>query len=677
MKQKEIMMPTLITLKSFSRRSPAHLFSLLFSVLVAIVFAYASFSPSGLASAAEGANAVNDKNYDAAQSLLQGKNSLENGEYDKAILLLTAAYEKLPVIGDYALLWRSKAYEGKENHAGAIEDLRTIKLKYKESPLLKKARLSEIELLLKQNDPSAGKSLDSLVREYPSNMELKYMYAQYLKANNERAKAKELLREVFSSVCPLSANAYNELSPSDITVEDLIKKGKALISVWQFDEAEKTLREALGLNNDNSRDKPQIIDNLAYSLFMQKKYREAAELYKKTNNAFWRARSVFRTGDMDAFKAEIPEFESSRDKRMAEVMIAYGSMRRREGNSEEALQLFDDTLKLYPAAREEVLWATGWAYYLSRDYKKASKFLSLLAETYGEPKYTYWNRKCKELLGDKEKSAPFPDREGSHDFYAYMNCLRNKCKQTPIIRASLTTALNSRVAERVDILSKIGLKDEAASELLLLSKKNPATAELVSISSNLKKLGHYKTSVAIISKLAYREELHELYYPLAFWPEVAEAANMTSFDPYLILAVMREESRYEPQAQSVAGAIGLMQLMPKTAYKYNKNVKVNLKNTLGLYNARTNILLGSYYLKHLLNRFGSIPLALASYNAGEDAVKDWLKRGKYLTVDEFIEDIPYGETKNYVKKVMTSYFEYLRSNGNSDVSLAHTHMGEL
>src|SRR5208283_3373064 len=156
---------------------------------------------------------------------------------------------------------------------------------------------------------------------------------------------------------------------------------------------------------------------------------------------------------------------------------------------------------------------------------------------------------------------------------------------------------------------------------------------------------------------------------------VVAASQIVSLDPYLILSVMREESRYEPVAQSVAGAVGLMQLMPQTAYKYNKKIKVNLKNTSELFNVRSNILIGSYYLRHLLDRFGSVPLALASYNGGEDTVSEWLKKRKYATVDEFIEDIPYDETRNYVKKVMTTYFEYLRSNGDSKVSLEPEQMG--
>ncbi len=671
------MIHTLITLANFDRRrSVLFFYSFLLAVLLAPGFMPVVTSASEpLPNTAE-ADSVAEINHEGEQALIKGKNSVEKGDYEKSIALLTAAYEKLPLLGDYALLWRSSAYEGNGNPDKALEDLRTIKEKYKASPLVKKARLREIDLLRKKNDPSVGRLLEQLVKDNPSNMELKYTYAQYLKENNDGKKAKELFREVFISACPLSAKASTELSPSDITVVELVKRGKALNAAWRFEQAERVLREALA-RDDNYLRKDEITDSLAYSLFGQKRYREAAVLYKKTKNSLWWARSIFRAGDNDAFEAELPEFSKTADKRIAEVMIAYGAMKRRDGNSDEAIKIFNSVLSHYPSAREDALWATGWTYYLSRDYKNASKLLSQLAETYGDSKYLYWSRKCRELLGDRGPLSQSSDHENVHDFYSYLTCLKNKEKPPAISSTYLKASLNSPVAERVETLAEIGLKNEAAAELLFLSRKNPAPGDLISISLYLEKLGSYKSAMMLISKVPYNEELHELYYPQAFWPEVKEASEATSLDPYLILSVIREESRYEPEARSIAGAIGLMQLMPQTARRYNKIIKAHLKNSPELYDARTNILLGSYYFKQLLNKLGSIPLALASYNGGEDAVKDWLKKGKYRTVDEFIEDIPYNETRNYVKKVLTTYFEYLRSNRDGNVSLAQTHIGEL
>ena len=79
-----------------------------------------------------------------------------------------------------------------------------------------------------------------------------------------------------------------------------------------------------------------------------------------------------------------------------------------------------------------------------------------------------------------------------------------------------------------------------------------------------------------------------------------------------------------------------------------------------LLDAKNNLHVGTYYLSNLLKEFGSYPYAIAAYNAGEDIVKKWIHRGGYKSADEFIEDIPYEETRNYVKRVLTSFFEYKR-----------------
>ena len=620
--------------------------------------------------------ASEDKDTDKALCLVKGKNSLDKGDFERAVVLLTASYEKLPILGDYALLWRARAFEGKGDTDKALEDLRTIREKYKESPLLKKARLKEVELLKKKNDPAVIKLYEGLVRDEPSNMDMKYAYAVYLKEHNEPQKAQDLFKEVYlSSSNRLASDALGELSPADITADDLVKKGKNLNSAWLFEESEKSFREALRKDKDNSRD--DILDGLAYSLFGQKRYKEAAELYKQIGNIYWRARSIFRAGDMDTLQAELPELCKTSDKRVANVLLAYGMKKRRDGDSEGALKIFTTTLSRYPSVKEEALWSIGWTYYLSRDYKNALKTFSQLYTTFGDSKYLYWNNKCKKMLGEPETVKISLNKKNGQDFYAFLSFIKDNQKPPAVEKHPLKISPASHYSERIGILARLGLKQEAASELLHLSRKNPSPNELVSISSYLRELGNYKMSMNIISRMPYSEELHDLFYPLSYWQEVEEASKRRGIDPYLVLSVMREESRFAPDARSIAGAMGLMQLMPRTARRFKGDAKPDFKQASDLYDARTNILIGSYYLKHLLNKLGSIPLALAAYNGGEDAVNDWFKRGNYATIDEFIEDIPYDETRNYVKRVMTTYFEYMRTNGNPDISSDRKYIGGL
>jgi len=619
----------------------------------------------------------NDGHKDMANYLSEGKAALDKGNYENAINLLTSAYEKLPILGDYALMWRARAYEGRDDIYKAASDLRAVRETYRESPLIRAVRKKEIELLRKKNDNKFVSLLDGFIKDYPSELALKYEYAEYLKANKEAEKAGKLFKEIFMSTSPFSKSAFKELSLSEITTEDIIKKAKNLNNAWLFEEAEKYFRDAL--SKDGTLLKNEIQEGLAYSLFRQKRYREASELYKELNNYYWRARAVLRAGDTKTFEAELSELNKTDDKRNAQLLIVYGTKKRRGGDIDGALKTFKEVHSLYPSAKEEALWTTGWTYYLSKDYKNAYEIFSKMYASYSDTKYLYWKNRCTELSGSPEISkVSFYKKDAQlNNFYTFLSALKENQKLSAVEKAPLKVRMNGTASERIEIFKRLGFKQEAVLELIHMAKKNPTQSVLIYISSNLKELGNYKMAINSISKVPYNEEFHELFYPLGYWPLVEEASRKNELDPFLILSVMREESRFDPEARSIAGAMGLMQLMPQTANRLSKNHKISLKHSSDLYDARTNILIGSYYLKHLLKTFNSIPVAVAAYNAGEDIVKEWLRNGNYSTIDEFIEDIPYNETHNYVKKVMTSYFEYMRANGNIDIPATKKSIGNL
>jgi soluble lytic murein transglycosylase len=144
-----------------------------------------------------------------------------------------------------------------------------------------------------------------------------------------------------------------------------------------------------------------------------------------------------------------------------------------------------------------------------------------------------------------------------------------------------------------------------------------------------------------------------LAYPRAHWEIVTREAARADVDPLLVLAVMREESRFHAGAVSVAGAVGLMQLMPSTARGMDPTVTPD-----GLTDPETSIRLGTTYLARRLRDFGGdVALALAAYNAGAGAARRFAQfRG--ADTDEFIERIPFSETRAYVQRVLESYGIY-------------------
>ncbi|HND07099.1 MAG TPA: transglycosylase SLT domain-containing protein [Candidatus Obscuribacter sp.] len=154
----------------------------------------------------------------------------------------------------------------------------------------------------------------------------------------------------------------------------------------------------------------------------------------------------------------------------------------------------------------------------------------------------------------------------------------------------------------------------------------------------------------------------QMLYPWAFASQIEDAARNNKVDPYLVHALIREESRYYPKALSRSNAIGLMQLLPGTAFGVAKRIGLPLAGKEDVFIPENNIKLGTNYLAYTLSRFsGHAMMAVASYNGGPNAVKRWLdqhSRSGGTDLDLFVENIPYRETRDYVRKVFGSYWTY-------------------
>lgn len=154
-----------------------------------------------------------------------------------------------------------------------------------------------------------------------------------------------------------------------------------------------------------------------------------------------------------------------------------------------------------------------------------------------------------------------------------------------------------------------------------------------------------------------------LVYPLIYYDEIRDAANKAGNTAPLMLSIVREESYFDPDASSGVSAKGLMQLMPATAAEIASKHSITGYN---LANPNQNLLLGNYYYAYIKELLGGLDVsAIAAYNGGIGSVNRWKSSIYYRDTDSFIEQIPYPETQNYVKKVLRTYWNYVRIyNGN-------------
>ena len=232
---------------------------------------------------------------------------------------------------------------------------------------------------------------------------------------------------------------------------------------------------------------------------------------------------------------------------------------------------------------------------------------------------------------------------------------------------------------RVLYLIRLGLSQQAICELNEHRAIN--NGQMFVKALLLHAAGDWAGAIKIFSKIerSFREMLpfgsERILFPKRFENEISTYASKAGLDPLFAMALIRQESLFDPQARSSAGARGLMQIMPKTALyeslrlrrsyisttKKQQIKKALRRSNKNLFDVSTNIVLGMHYLNRLLNKYNkSTVFTLSSYNAGMTPTNRWLKELPHEDPMLFIDQIPYRETKNYVKLVLRNYFYYRR-----------------
>ncbi len=246
-----------------------------------------------------------------------------------------------------------------------------------------------------------------------------------------------------------------------------------------------------------------------------------------------------------------------------------------------------------------------------------------------------------------------------------------KFNQVSLIAAAPTSA-HEVLANK---LMSLALYDEALPELLAAraaNKKTNAPDEDYTIATLSLRAGLPNRAVRFgeqtwkpapadfVLELAPRE-LVELLYPIPFRDSLLKHAPARNVDPRFVLAIARQESRFQTDAKSVAAARGMMQFISSTANQVATELKLQNFNQDDLYNADTAILFGSQYLGSLFQQFPNQPQAVAgSYNGGADNLARWIARSRANEADRYVPEIGFTQTKDYVYKVLANFWTYQR-----------------
>jgi soluble lytic murein transglycosylase len=406
-----------------------------------------------------------------------------------------------------------------------------------------------------------------------------------------------------------------------------------------------------------------------------------------------RARAAWRVGQNDAFVASLGNIiDADPDsKTAAEALVLRSKF------------YTSDQPRLDLAARDleraigngntgnegENLWTLGWTYFLAKRFDDALQTFDRYQQRFPDGDYLsnslFWTGKIYDRLGDRAKrDAKWHELEAKYPYGYFSYRARELAGEAPVAPSDVQNgnvfpdvegqlaAVNDPRIDAVRELAWLELYTDATAEMKRLAAAYPTNLGVQFMLADLYVQAGQPFSANNVLQRRFRDFVRhggtgvphrfwEILFPLQYWDAIKSEGEKRQIDPYLIASIIRQESGFDPNTVSNAGAVGVMQIMPAEAAMIAAAAGMVTPSRQELFDPRTNIAVGAAEFAQKLARVNGNPiLAIAAYNAGEDAVGRWLAQTPADDVDLFVESIPYAETRLYVKTVSRNRFEYRR-----------------
>ncbi len=371
-------------------------------------------------------------------------------------------------------------------------------------------------------------------------------------------------------------------------------------------------------------------------------------------------------------------------------------------------ETFRELYEKFPAGRyaERAAWKIGWRAYRMGDYRETAYAFSRAAADFPRsdyrPSWLYWAGRAHDALGDKiQAQARFtlaatdylnsyygrlalarldgraPDRRlvvaasvGRRGGQAPADAVQPPSSLPPnaaVVRELLVARIYDQAVDELRYAQNMWGDSSPIGATLAWVYREQGKAETGSVQFSL-----YRGAINLM-KRAYPQylaaggeqlprDILRIIYPIAYWESIQKYASEMDLDPFMVAALAAQESTFVANIRSPAKAVGLLQLEPPTARQVAKRLNIKYTSKM-LTDPDANLRLGTAYLAAKVREFGDLHLVLASYNAGERPVHRWLDERPSLSKEEFIDDIPYPETQNYVKRILGTAEDYRRLYG--------------
>ena len=337
---------------------------------------------------------------------------------------------------------------------------------------------------------------------------------------------------------------------------------------------------------------------------------------------------------------------------------------------------------------ERAAWKYGWYAYITGDYGETVRVFESAASGFPRsdyrPSFIYWSGRAHEKLGETAQA----DSRMRLVYADYANSYYGRLAERQLARRGDISAERADVRRAsspqaplpdvkpiqseplIRLLLANELYDDAMAELRHAQRAWGNSARIdATIAWVYNRKGELRRAISLMRRTYPQfltaggqqlpSEILQVIFPLVYWDSIRKYAAERDLDPYLVAALVAQESTFDAGVRSSANAWGLMQLVPATGKKLARSVGLRF-SMASLTNPEINLRLGTLYFSQLVSQFGGTYYALASYNAGDSRVTRWKSERPGLDEDEFIDDIPFPETQNYVKRILGTAEDYRR-----------------
>ena len=650
--------------------------------------------------------------------LALGYARLLDHDYPKAVQALRRAQPRAGELADYVDYFLAMAYGAQGDSAGVVKALGKFDANYPDSLFAVDAAVIYANALVAQNQPQQAVALLQPHRQ-PLRSDVELALGRAYITAGQTAQGAEILHRIYYAMplAPEADAANSDLSrlPSASvptpTFDERKMRANSLLLARHYDDAVRDYQALLPATPADQR--PAIQLDLGIALHHDGKDKDAKTLLQSIPGASTevnaeRAFELMEIARADSDEDQIEKLAAElRQEAPASVWFDRGLLL--AGNAcllkrdyDKAIDFYRELDQRFPESPRAhyAHWKAAWLNLRQNRTDEAKKEIEEQIARYpGSPEVPaalYWRARMAEQDHDLGKARAYyqklTDRFSS---YYYAGLARQRMKEIgaggdpapdalleKIPAATLPPSLGEdeeppddvRI-EKALLLQNGGFITFAVRELqAAAAPQGPATWATDKIVSLYQDAGQYNLAIEMVKHIAPDYFSYDLsampnsywqaLFPRPYWTELKKNALQNRLDPFLVAALIRQESEFNPGAVSHANAWGLMQLLPHVGRTLARQQRIRRFSTSLLLVPNMNLRLGTRYFRELLDKYnGNVEYALAAYNAGGDRVQDWVSNGNFKDSPEFVESIPFTETREYVQAIVRNAAVYRKLYG--------------